>query len=580
MRDQAVLADRPSEPSPVAHRPAIDARTGSAVLAAAVTACAVILAYRRRWVTDDAMIYVRAVRQILAGNGPTFNVQERTETSTGTLWQWLLAAVSWVSRVRPDLVAVYLGLLLFAAALSMSFLACRTLIVGRKDRSTWTIPFGALAIMALPPFWDFATSGLETSLVFFWIAACWWQLTRLCDASTAKATTWAAASMGLGPLVRPDMAIVSAVFLVSLVVVMPQRSWATIVRLGAAAVALPAAYEIFRMGYYGELVPLPGITKNATGSDWSRGVHYVADFARPYALIIPIALVCIAIASLRPPAGRSERNVRIIALAPVAAGILSAVYIMRVGGDFMHARMLLPAMWLILLPAFAVRLSRAGIAMASALAVWSAVCVLALRVPYAGVNTDGISNERGYYSTLLGGRPSGPRYAAAAGRAEPAHPSEDARLLTLGPFAPAGVPAVPLGPQFGYQSANVMFQLGINGAGMPLDDAAVDPLGLAYPLVAHMEPLPHGRPGHSKAITVEWLIADYGSPDAPPPPGVDPQRLDAARKALTCGPIKDLVEASREPMSFRRFVRNLISAPERSRLVIPRDPILAEQKFC
>ena len=34
--------------------------------------------------------------------------------------------------------------------------------------------------------------------------------------------------------------------------------------LGAAAIALPFAYEIFRAGFYGTLVPLPALAKNAT----------------------------------------------------------------------------------------------------------------------------------------------------------------------------------------------------------------------------------------------------------------------------------------------------------------------------
>ncbi|WP_405614047.1 hypothetical protein [Streptomyces sp. NBC_00076] len=64
--------------------------------------------FRRRWMSDDAFIYVRTVRQVLAGNGPVFNPGERVESSTGTLWQWLLVVAGAVGA-DPASAAVYGG---------------------------------------------------------------------------------------------------------------------------------------------------------------------------------------------------------------------------------------------------------------------------------------------------------------------------------------------------------------------------------------------------------------------------------------------------------------------------------------
>ena len=47
-----------------------------------------VLAWQRRWISDDGLIFVRTVRQVLDGNGPVFNVFERAESGTSTLWTY------------------------------------------------------------------------------------------------------------------------------------------------------------------------------------------------------------------------------------------------------------------------------------------------------------------------------------------------------------------------------------------------------------------------------------------------------------------------------------------------------------
>ncbi|HEY3652166.1 MAG TPA: hypothetical protein VGL33_29630 [Streptosporangiaceae bacterium] len=55
-----------------------------AITVAAVVLIA-ILGYLTRWICDDGLIFTRAVEQILAGNGPVYNLGERAETSTSAL---------------------------------------------------------------------------------------------------------------------------------------------------------------------------------------------------------------------------------------------------------------------------------------------------------------------------------------------------------------------------------------------------------------------------------------------------------------------------------------------------------------
>mgnify|MGYP003557022702 CR=1 FL=1 len=45
-----------------------------------------VLTWLRRWVSDDGFINVRVILQLVAGNGPTYNLNERVAVATSTLW--------------------------------------------------------------------------------------------------------------------------------------------------------------------------------------------------------------------------------------------------------------------------------------------------------------------------------------------------------------------------------------------------------------------------------------------------------------------------------------------------------------
>lgn len=54
----------------------------------------------------------------------------------------------------------------------------------------------------------------------------------------------------------------------------------------------------------------------------------------------------------------------------------------------------------------------------------------------------------------------------------------------------------------------------------------------------------------------------------------------AARQALGCGQLKELMDSVDQPMTFGRFFDNLIGAVSRTSLRIPADPIAAAKRFC
>lgn len=533
---------------------------------------ALVVAYagfQRRWMSDDAYIYVRTVRQVLAGNGPVFNAGERVESSTGTLWQWLLVAAG-TAGVDPVSAAVLGGLLLTAAGFALAGLGALRTYGGRA-----AVPLGSLVLLGLPPVWDFATSGLETGLATCWIAGAWLALIKRPSALLTSAV------IGLGPLVRPDLGLVSVVFLgAQWLLVRP--SWRGTLAGAGAAGALPAAYEVFRAGYYGHLVPLPAVTKEASQSLWWRGLGYLGDFAHPYLLWVPALFVVAAVLPAR--GGLAERGVaRLVpVLAPVVAGLLCWLYVIKVGGDFMHGRMLLPGLLLMLLPVFVVPVTRVGVLAAVGVGLWAVVCAGWLRIPYGGqIGAAGIADERGVYvrhnadphpvrHTFVGA----PHHLEYARKVWAARYSGAPALL----FGKEGRVAAPVGAGAPSMTASYVV-LGLNGSLVPLDGAALDPIGLAYPLAAHSERVGGGRVGHDKRLPAAWLAADRGVPGALPA-RTDPAQVAAARRALRCGALAELNSATRGALTPGRFLRNATGAWERTTFRFPNDPVRAEKKLC
>jgi arabinofuranosyltransferase len=563
-----------------------------AALVAVPTAALFVLGYRRRWICDDGLIYLRPVRQILAGNGPVFNVGERAESSTGTLWQWLLALATWVTGEDPAFLAVGLGLVLSTAGFAFALLATCRLHRG----AGLLLPAGVFVLLAVPPFWSYMTSGLESGLGTFWTGLSWWLLTRTRRGQESRPTCTAAFVFGLGPLVRPDLAVVTVCFLAALWWVLRPARRGTAAMLASAG-AVPLAYEVFRAGYYGVLVPLPAIAKEASASDWSRGAGYVQETLGPYWLwpVVPVlgALVVLLVRrTRREQRDRAPKRVPLaVLLAPLAAGALLAGYVVRVGGDYMHARMILPALLLLLLPVLVVPVTRVTGVAGVLLVVWLGAAVSPLRAPFDVRSTPGSFNVRSSDVEGLGDHnpvrtatwvdnwPALPEGRAMLARAE------RAPVPTLLYFdAERRLHATPMRADSPYQVVIVGRHLGVTGAAAPLDAYVNDAWGLASPIGAHLALERWSWPGHEKFLRNHWVFAEWAAKHPPRRDllraGAPREAVEAARAALGCGDLAELRESVRAPLTAERFWRNLIGAVERTQFRFARWPAAAQQALC
>jgi arabinofuranosyltransferase len=577
----------------------------------------VVLMWQRRWMSDDGLIFLRTVRQILAGDGPVFNVGERVETNTSTVWTVVLIGLA-ALPVRLEYASVGAGLVLSAAALGFGLDAARRLTgLGRV-----VVPAGGLVVLALPPFWDFGTSGLETGLSFCWLGFTWWLLVRRSQreprlfaprgARRRPGPAWPTALVvGLGPLVRPDLALVSVTAGLALAVLeqpRDRRAWARLVGLGVLCAAPAAGYEVFRAGYYGLLVPSTALAKEAGVALWGRGYSYLRDTVATYWLLVPALFLLVAAAAIAGPrlarsdwwarrrgravAERQDPDVRAtrawdragtatVALAPIVGGLAMVVYVVRVGGDFMHARMLLPAVFCLLLPVMALPVRRRTVLPLLALALWALAVGTHARTAYDGISASGIADERHFYVKLLGT----PHPLTADDYRNHPYVAGGAKLIAQSPVpvlalqargkGPAGPEweTVPLAP--GQPSGMVFLNLGAAGALNPLDVRVTDTVGLAEPLAAHTTMVPDGRVGHDKNLPAAWSVARGGGV-APDDRAVRADDVAAAGRALQCPAIRELEDSVSAPLTWSRFRQNLLGAPARTALRFPRDPVLTE----
>lgn len=539
---------------------------------AAVVAAFVWSGWQRRWISDDGLIVLRTVRQVLAGNGPVFNAAERAEANTSTVWTYLLVVVGFLTGSRLEWVSLALGLLLSAVGVAAAAWGTRRLL----GLSGLWFPAGLAVFVAIPPARDFVTSGLETGLILAYLGVAW----SLAVTAAVKAQ-WNLTTMvvlGLAPLVRPELAVFGAVVFVSLVLVLrprPRRAVAWVVVAGA----VPAVYQVFRMGYYGMVVPATALAKEASVARWAQGLRYVEDLVTPYALVVPVVLLATATVLLLRR--HSTRPQVVLSGAAGLSGLLLVGYVVRVGGDFMHGRMLLPALFVLLLPTAVVPLTRGIAPLALACAVWAAVVGSIVDVPYAGrISPLGISDERGWWAATLGvGHPVRAEdytdnFTVAPDGARAVLETPGRQFAVFDPAVDRWL-AFPLEEGMG-SDAVLWSNIGTVGYLVPLDATVVDPIGLANPFAGHTSRLEGRRPGHDKELDADYAVADL-VPAQHRPGTVEVAQASAV---LDCPKVRELLAAIREPMTLQRFVGNFAGAWERTRWRIDSDPAAAAHRGC
>lgn len=566
-------------------------RVQQAAVFAVIPVFVVVLAWTRRWMSDDGFIYLRVVRNVLAGNGPVYNAGERMETATDPVWVGLVSIAKLVvSPVSLEYVTVFLGLVFMAAALIIAQIT--GFVMWRRHDQAVLVPFGLIVVAGVAAYWDFTTGGLDTALVLLWLSASFGLVALMGTRGLSGWALWAAAVvLGLGFLIRPDLVPYAVALTGTALWIGRGSGWRHSATFLAVAGALPGIYMIFRMGYFGAVIPAPAIAKGASRSDWGTGLIFVVEMIATYKLIVPMAALLVAGWWFleRDQGWLYNRPLQVLTAAMYGAAVVQVLFIVRLGGGFMHARLLLPALFVLVLP-LAVIPWRRSFAMApwAVVVVWALVSAVGFRAaPFAGY----IADERAFYVRMsevdhpvtLSDHPV--QWWAMAGLEHGLIPGTPSMPLLALPvdgeslnFADGPVfSAIPVIP--GARVYSPQASIGMYAFTAPLDLHVVDRFGLADPIASRLTLETPGRPGHSKVLPLEWVVARFAG-EPVDLPYLDSERILAAKHALTCKPIAELIAAKTEPLTLSRFWENLIGAPSRTLLRIPPDPVEAVQQHC
>jgi len=297
---------------------------------------------REPYLLDDAFISFRYARNLVEGYGLVYNPGERVQGFTNPLWT-LLAAGFLRLGIDPLLGTRLVGV----ASYLISVVAVAWLVVREPaPRPRWRQLGPALAPLALvlpAGLAGFAGTGMETSFVGMLGLALGWRAFLAPPRSGEGRALFAAISVAL-VATRLDCApwVVLAALLMLWAPFEPERGVeaararaATTLRLFAPAAVAVCVLLLASLAYYGELLPNTYYAKVAGLQGFAIGWRYL----KAYLAGSPQVFVSLGLIAAGLLWSESSR-VRHFLLFGALCTLLHACYLVSVGGDFMHYRLM------------------------------------------------------------------------------------------------------------------------------------------------------------------------------------------------------------------------------------------------
>ena len=284
-------------------------------------------------ISEDAFITYRYSQNLADGHGAVFNIGERVEGYSNFLFMIILAGVHYVSAWPIPEIGCVAGIFFMLITLVLIFFVTRDLSGGRNRPALFAVVLAASS----GTFVGWAPSGMETSLYGFLLLLALYSLFRnqlaLAGGLTALAT-----------MTRPEGVLMVVVFLFWSFLrhhantregVPLQRR---MVGFFGPFIVLTGAWTIWRVSYYGHLLPNPIAAKS--GMDpWHQffyGLRYLADFTMANAVIFLLIIAFSFVLFKRRRHNTAGMHLAKPELLTVAFSVvLFAAFYTKIGGDWM-----------------------------------------------------------------------------------------------------------------------------------------------------------------------------------------------------------------------------------------------------
>jgi hypothetical protein len=361
---------------------------GLALLVLAAFGFGLWRAIQLAWICDDAFISLRYAENLVQGFGLVYNPGEYVEGYTNLLWTLALAGA--LALGLPDIAsAQWLGIASYAATAAL--LLAESLRRRRAEGSSG-LPLAALVVLVAPDFHEWASGGLETSL--FTALALAGMLGSRHVARSGHGALGTGVLLALLTLTRPDGLLFAVAAAAGLAWDGRRRE---ALRMLAPVILTACLWALWKGHYYGELLPTAFHSKSVLSPYYAQGLVYLGLFLAKswYLPLAGGALVAWRVRS-GDALSSAERDATVLA---GTAGLFLA-YVVHVGGDFMFARRILPAVPLLLLALETLLCSLPSLRLRAATTV---ACVVAAALPYPVYGDGpprirGVADERRFYT--------------------------------------------------------------------------------------------------------------------------------------------------------------------------------------
>ncbi|MBD3346495.1 MAG: hypothetical protein GF401_15685 [Chitinivibrionales bacterium] len=299
----------------------------------------IMLAFLNRFIQDDAFISFRYARNLAEGHGLVWNPGEKpVEGYTNFLWT-VIMVVPHVIGMDAIVFSWLLGLLFYGGTLVMSW-SLSMVLFKSKALSLLTL----LLLGTNYTFSCYATGGLETQMQTFLITAVTYlSLVIVMNGRWSPiGLTGLSLIASAAVLTRPDSVVplaAIAFFILGTIIkgtIAPPRKALYLTCLLVPGASILASYGIWKLSYYGTLIPNTFHAKVSSVASLEQGIRYILLFFQSYRLIPFIFLI--------PFLGRQLLQKTRFLIFPGSIIILWLLYIASVGGDFMEFRFMVPVL--------------------------------------------------------------------------------------------------------------------------------------------------------------------------------------------------------------------------------------------
>lgn len=297
------------------------------------------LAWWNRFIQDDAFISFRYADNLVRGWGLTWNNGERVEGYTNFLWTLMMGGVIRLGG-DPVIWSAIIGICCFACSLILTYRI--SLLIFQSDDVSLMI---VVLLGTHFTFSAYATGGLETAAVTalslgIVYMILWWHATkRIRPVDALKLSIL----LTLSVLMRLDSSIVCLIAAPAAAHQLLRENSPLRSRLvKVALLVVPFVFVIgcwfaWKLSYYGDILPNTFYVKVASVESIGRGFHFLHRYAVSY-LLYPFPLLSIfAVRRFFAPARYSLTLLLVLMVSWMA-------YVVKVGGDFMEFRLLVPVM--------------------------------------------------------------------------------------------------------------------------------------------------------------------------------------------------------------------------------------------